>query len=132
MSLAAFESAVQPLLAELAASANAHDADRHMAVYAREPSLTFVFNGQIVRGWDQLREWQHRAWNDGNAKGSYRYAGSPIVEALGNDCGHTIALIAATKEADGGSSVERILAHSALWRRRPEGWRIVFAHESSG
>ena len=45
MSLEAFKSAVMPLLAELEASANAHDTDRHMASYARESSLTFVFNG---------------------------------------------------------------------------------------
>lgn len=131
MSLEAFKSAVMPLLAELEASANAHDTDRHMAAYARESSLTFVFNGEIVRGWDQLRELQRQWWTDGKVKGSYMYVDSPIFEALGDDAGLTTFLIAARKDAVDGSVVEKRLAYSALWRRLPEGWRITFAHESS-
>jgi ketosteroid isomerase-like protein len=131
MSLEAFKSAVMPLLAELEASANAHDTDRHMAAYARDSSLTFVINGKIVRGWNQLRELQRQWWNDGKAKGSYSYLDDPIFEALGDDAGLTTFLIAARKEAADGSVIERRLAYSALWRRLREGWRITFAHESS-
>ena len=131
MSLEAFKSAVMPLLAELEASANAHDTDRHMAAYARESSLTFVFNGEIVRGWDQLRELQRQWWSDGKVQGSYTYVDGPIFEAVGDDAGLTTFLIAARKDAVDGSVVEKRLAYSALWRRLPEGWRITFAHESS-
>lgn len=131
MSLEAFKSAVMPLLAELEASANAHDTDRHMAAYARDSSLIFVFNGRIVRGWDQLREMQRRWWNDGKVKGSYTHLDSPIYEALGDDAGLTTFLIAARNEAIDGRVVERTLAYSALWRRFQYGWRITFAHESS-
>lgn len=131
MSLEAFKSAVVPMLAELEASANAHDTDRHMAAYARDAALTFVFNGQIVRGWDQLRELQRQWWSDGKVKGSYTYVDSPIFEALGDDAGLTTFLIATRKVAVDGRVVEKKLAYSALWRRLPEGWRITFAHESS-
>lgn len=131
MPIEAFKSAVTPLLAELQASANAHDTDRHMAVYAKVASLTFVFNGEIVRGWDELRELQRQWWNDGKVKGTYTYVGGPIFEVLGDDAGLTTFLIAARKEADDGSVVEKMLAYSALWRRFQDGWRIVFAHESS-
>jgi ketosteroid isomerase-like protein len=131
MSLEAFQLAVTPLLAELQASANAHDTDRHLAAYAREPSLIFILNGRIVRGWDQLHELQRQWWSDGKARGSYTYLDRPILEALGDDAGLTTFLIAARKEEVDGRVLERTLAYSALWRRRPEGWRIVFAHESS-
>jgi len=131
MSTETFPSVVAPLLAEMEASANAHDTDRHMAAYARDPSLTFVFNGEIVRGWDALRALQRKWWNDGKATGTYAYVGAPIVEALGDDAGLTTFLIAARRTNDDGSVVERTLAYSALWRRRAEGWRITFAHESS-
>jgi ketosteroid isomerase-like protein len=131
MSIEAFKSAVTPLLAELEASANAHDTDRHMAVYAQDPSLTFVFNGEVVRGWHELRTLQREWWKDGKAKGTYAYLDAPIFEALGEDFGLTTVLIAARKVSDDGSVVERTLAHSALWRRLAEGWRITFAHESS-
>jgi hypothetical protein len=131
MPLEAFAAAVTPLLAELEASANAHDTDRHMASYARESSLTFVFNGEIVRGWDQLRELERQWWSDGKVQGSYTYVDSPIFEVLGDDTGLTTFLIAATKVAVDGSVIEKTLAYSALWRKLPEGWRITFAHESS-
>ena len=131
MSLEAFKSAVMPLLAELQASANAHDTDRHMAAYARDPALTFIFNGRIIRGWGQLRELQRQWWSNGQAEGSYRYLEDPIFEALGDDAGLTTLLISARKESADGSVVEKTLAYSALWRRLPEGWRITFAHESS-
>jgi len=131
MSLEVFKSAVTPLLAELEASANAHDTDRHMAAYARDPSLIFVFNGSIVRGWNQLRELQRQWWNDGKVRGSYTYLDSPIFEALGGDAGLTTCLITAKREAADGSVAETILAYSALWRRLEVGWRITFAHESS-
>lgn len=131
MSIEAFTSAVKPLLAELEASANAHDTDRHMAAYAQDPSLTFVFNGEIIRGWHELRRLQREWWKDGRVKGTYAYLDAPIFEALGEDSGLTTFLIAARKELDDGSLVEKTLAYSALWRRLAEGWRITFAHESS-
>jgi ketosteroid isomerase-like protein len=131
MPLEAFDSAVRPLLAELEASANAHDTDRHMGLYAREPSLTFVFNGEIVRGWDQLRQLQCQWWSDDKPRGGYKYLDGPIIEALGDDAGVTTLLIAAEKKAADGSVVAKTLAYSALWRRFPEGWRITLAHESN-
>jgi hypothetical protein len=60
-----FEQQVAPLMAELLASANAHDVDRHCAAYAREPSLFFIANGEIIPGWDAYRERQRRWWDDG-------------------------------------------------------------------
>jgi len=131
MSIEAFKSAIKPFLAELEASANAHDTDRHMAVYSKDPALTFVFNGEVVRGWDQLCEVQRRWWNDGNVKGSYTYLGDPIFELLGDDAALTTFLIEARRETEDGTRESRTLAYSALWRRLPEGWRITFAHESS-
>ena len=131
MSLDAFKSAVTPLLAELEASANAHDTDRHMAAYAKDPALTFVFDGVVVRGWDQLCELQRRWWDDGRAKGAYIYLGDPIFQPLGDDAGLTTVLIEARRELEDGKLVSKTLAYSALWRRLPEGWRIAFAHESS-
>lgn len=131
MSLEAFKSAVMPLLGELEASANARDTDRHMAAYVRDSSLTFVFNGSLVRGWDRLRELQRQWWSDDSVKVSYVYLDSPIFEALGDDAGLTTFLIAARKVAVDGSVVEKTLAYTALWRRLQGEWRITFAHESS-
>jgi ketosteroid isomerase-like protein len=126
-----FREAVPQLLTELEASANAHDTDRHMAAYANDPQLTFAFDGAVIRGWSALREQQRKWWQDGAATGSYKYAGTPIVETLAEDLGMTTFLIAARTQLPEGRVIERTLAYSALWRKQYDGWRIIFAHESS-
>lgn len=127
----AFQQQVEPLLAEVLASANAHDTDRHMAAYAQDPALIFIIDGEIIRGWEALRERQRQWWNDGKAVGSYEYLGEPTYEALGKDLGLTTLLIAARAQLPDEQLRSRRLAFSALWSRRSEGWRIVHAHESS-
>jgi len=106
-----FQQQVAQLIAELLASANSHDTDRHCAVYARDAALIFIVNGEVIRGWDAYRERQR--------------------EALGDDLGLTTAVIVARAELPDGQIRQRELVASALWKRRPEGWRIVYAHESS-
>jgi len=126
-----FQQQVAQLIAELLASANSHDTDRHCAVYARDAALIFIVNGEVIRGWDAYRERQRQWWDDGRATGSYEYRGEPAYEALGDDLGLTTAVIVARAELPDGQIRQRELVASALWKRRPEGWRIVYAHESS-
>ncbi len=126
-----FRQEVAPLLAELLASANAHDADRHCAVYACDAELVFVANGAIIRGWDAYRERQRQWWNAGRATGVYEYRGEPICQPLGRNLGVTTLIILARNALADGVVRERELVFTALWSERPEGWRIVYAHESS-
>ena len=128
---ATFRKQVAALIAELLASANAHDTDRHCAVYARDAALIFIVNGEVIRGWDAYRERQRQWWDNGRATGLYEYRGEPAYEALGDDLGLTTAVIVARAELPDGQIRQRELVASALWKRRPEGWRIVYAHESS-
>ncbi len=126
-----FQQQVEPLLAEMEASANAHDTDRHLAAYSKDSALTFIINGEIIRGWEALRERQRHWWSDGKATGVYAYLGNPTFEAFSKDLGLTTHLIAARASLTDGQVRERQLAFTALWSRRPEGWRIIYAHESS-
>lgn len=126
-----FQQQVMRLLAEMEASANAHNTDRHLAAYSRDSALIFVFNGEIIRGWDSLREKQRQWWKDGKASAVYEYIGEPICELLGNDLGLTTSLIAARTSLLDGQVHERNLVFTALWSRRQDGWRIIYAHESS-
>ena len=75
--LGIFQQQVVPLLAEMEASANAHDTDRHLAAYSKDSALTFIINGEIIRGWEALRQRQRQWWNDGKATGVYEYLGKP-------------------------------------------------------
>jgi ketosteroid isomerase-like protein len=129
--LGAFQLHVAPLLAEMEASANAHDTDRHLAAFSRNSAHIFIINGAIIRGWEALRERQRQWWNDGQAVRVYEYLGKPICEVLGKDLGLTTLLIAARAHLPDGQVRERQLAFTALWSRRQETWRIIYAHESS-
>ncbi len=129
--LGIFQQQVGPLLAEMEASANAHDTDRHLAAYSKDSALTFIINGEIIRGWEALRQRQRQWWNDGKATGVYEYLGKPTFVVFGKDLGLTTRLIAARASLADGQVRERQLAFTALWSRRPEGWRIIYAHESS-
>lgn len=122
---------VAPLLAEMEASANMHNTDRHLAAYWRNAALIFIFNGEIIRGWDALRERQRQWWGDAKATRSYQYIGEPICELFAEDLGLTTSLIAARAHLPDGKTQERKLVFTALWGRRSEGWRIIYAHESS-
>ena len=62
---------------------------------------------------------------------SCAYLGEPTFEVLSGDLGLTTHLIAAKARLPDGQVRERQLAFTALWSRRPEGWRIIYAHESS-
>src|SRR4029434_6327862 len=126
-----FQQEVGSLLAEMEASANAHDTDRHLAAYSRDSALTFIVNGEIIRGWGALREKQRQWWSDGRATGVYEYLGKPAFELLRTDLGLTTHIIAARARLADGQVRERQLAFTALWSRRPEGWRVIYAHESS-
>lgn len=126
-----FRQNVAPLLAELLASANAHDTDRHCAVYVRDAELIFVANGELIRGWDAYRERQRQWWSAGRATGVYEYRGEPICEPLGENFGLTTLIILARNPLPDGAMRERHLVFTALWSKRAEGWRIVYAHESS-
>ena len=126
-----FQQHVAPLVAELYASANAHDTDRHLAVYARDCALIFIINGEIIRGWDAYRDKQREWWDDGRAVGTYKYVGEPIYEALGEHSGLTTLLMDGRKHLPDGQVGERQIAFTALWNKRPEGWRITYAHEST-
>jgi ketosteroid isomerase-like protein len=129
--LGLFQQQVTPLLAEMEASANAHDTDRHLAAFSRDSALTFIINGELILGWDALRERQRQWWNCGKATGVYEYLGEPTWKVLGKDLGLTTHLIAARASLPDGQVHERQLAFTALWSRWPEGWRIIYAHESS-
>ena len=61
--LEAARAEIAPLFAEMQAAANAHDTDRHVAFFAREPSLLFIINDEAIIGWEALREKQLQWWN---------------------------------------------------------------------
>jgi ketosteroid isomerase-like protein len=129
--LAAARAEIAPLLAEMQAAANAHDIDRHLSFYVREPSLLVVFNGQPIIGWEALREKQRQSWNDGKTDVVYTLVGEPDYRMPAPGLVMVTSILTGSRTLPSGEVGNTAFGISALWQKRPEGWRIIHAHEST-
>lgn len=119
-----------PLLDELLSAANAHDTDRFMALYVRGDALVVQFDDQTLRGWQTVRDQQDEWWAGGTSDAVYRYLAVPIITVIAPDVVSTLqSMEVASTMPDGKKGNVRVVATS-VWRKLPEGWRIVVAHES--
>lgn len=122
---------VAPLLAQMGAAANAHDVARHVGFYAHADSVTFIFNGEATVGWEAIREKQREIWKNGTSDVVYTMRGKPtfLVPAPG--------LVVATfflnsrRTMPNGQTLNGEFAVTSLWQKRPEGWRVIYSHEST-
>lgn len=121
---------LQPLLDEMLLAANAHDTDRFMALYDNSPALVLTFDDTTLRGWQAIRDQQLEWWNGGTSDAVYRLRSAPQVTVIDADVVATLQDMDVTATGpDGKSGTVRVVATS-IWKKLPEGWRIVLAHES--
>lgn len=125
------EREILPLLHEEMVAANAHDTDRFLSTYLHAPELVFVINGRVIRGFDSLREQQLQWWNQGKSDVVYTEQAPPQFQPLGNDVMLVTQQLASRRTGPDGKPVEGTFAVSAIWRRLPDGWRVIYAHEST-
>ena len=124
------EAQLQPLLDEMLLAANAHDTDRFMAVYANSPSLVVTFDDMTMRGWKTVRDQQLEWWNGGNSDAVYRMRSAPTITPISEDVVATLQSMEVTSTGPDGAKGTMQVVATSVWRKLPEGWRIVLAHES--
>lgn len=122
---------IQPLLDEMQLAANTHNTDRFLASYLRGPDLVFVFNGGIIHGWDALREQQLKWWKNGTSDMVYGPRGAPVFTPLGPGFVVVTSPLVSRRTMPDGTVSSGEFAVTMVWQKRPEGWRIVAAHEST-
>ena len=123
---------LEPLLDELQAAANAHDTDRFMALYIKGEGLVAVFNGEEMRGWDNLYAQQLKWWNHGKSDVVYTQRAAPEIFVLGPEAAVVTLLLDSTRTAADGSTVKNEFAISMVWRKFIQGgWKLVYSHEST-
>ncbi|MDP1817564.1 MAG: hypothetical protein Q8K92_24100 [Leadbetterella sp.] len=81
-SLSSARAEILPLFEAMEAAANAHDAEKHVSFYAKEPTLLFVINDRKIKGWDALLEQQRQWWQNGKTDVKYELMASRISECL--------------------------------------------------
>lgn len=127
---------VMPAFEAMQAAANIHDAEGHVAFIANDPRLIFVINGRRIIGWQAVLEQQRKWWPDGKIpagsgrEAPYRLVAGPDFIVIDADTALLSFVLDAPKTDAAGKRLDRTLAISQLWQRRPEGWRATYVHES--
>ena len=128
--LAAARAAIQPVFAEMLRAANAHDAEAHLAAYAKSPTLTFVVNDEVITGWDSLLVRQRGWWQNGKSDAVYAIVGTPRYLMPAPGVVVQTYILSSRRSAPDGSVREGRLGVTDVWREGAEGWRVVYAHEA--
>jgi beta-aspartyl-peptidase (threonine type) len=105
---------------------NRGDIDGFMAAYARSSETTFVSGDEVTRGWETVRDRYAKKYDTQAKMGRLTFSGLTIT-LLCEDAAIVL----------GNWSLERERDHphgkfTLLFRKSPEGWRIVLDHTSSG
>jgi uncharacterized protein (TIGR02246 family) len=126
---AAQPEAVERLVDALLPAANAHDTDRFLAGYLHDSTLVFAFNGTMTTGYASVRDLQQKAWAKTDVVYSQR---APVTYAVlaPNVVVVTDPLGSRRTGADGETKTTDFVV-TMICQKRPEGWRIVYVHESA-
>ncbi|MBP0599133.1 nuclear transport factor 2 family protein [Herbaspirillum sp. LeCh32-8] len=125
------EEEIRAMSNEMLAAANEHNVDKHLKYYVKEPDLIFVYNTKKVRGWDALHVQQTAWWGNGKTDAVYTREDQPVFQVLSPDLMLETASIGSVRTQADGKQLRSMTIYSAVWQKRPEGWRIVYCHESS-
>jgi hypothetical protein len=122
---------IQPLLDDEVLAANAHDTDRFLTAYLHDSTLVFIFNGVVTRGFNALHDQQLKAWNNGPSDVMYSLRGPTDYTVLTPGIVLATMLLTSHRTLPTGETRTTELTVSMVWQKRPEGWRIIQAYESS-
>jgi ketosteroid isomerase-like protein len=125
------ESELTPILAQMETTANKHDVNAFMEFYERSPSMVFVFNGTEIHGFDLLKTEQAKWWQDGKSDAVYTREAAPEFTVLGPDAAVVTLDESSTRTLSDGAKTKGTVMITEVFERRPEGWRIVYSHEST-
>jgi uncharacterized protein (TIGR02246 family) len=121
---------IQSLMDDELQAANAHDTDRFLATYLHDSTLVFVFNGAVMRGFTALRAAQLKAWS-GSTDVAYSVRGPSDFTILTPAIAVVTEQLSSRRTQPSGEVKTNELTVTMVWQKRPEGWRIIQAHESS-
>ncbi|MBN8737295.1 MAG: hypothetical protein J0H27_13640 [Xanthomonadales bacterium] len=124
------EQAIRPQMAKMFQAANAHDTDAFMSAMVHSPKLVFAINGEVILGWDALHAQQVKWWNNGKSEAKYVQNGAPAFMSLGPDVEIVTWPLVGSGTAHSGKATISHFVVTYIWQRLPQGWRIVYGHES--
>lgn len=124
------ERAIRPQMAKMLQAANAHDTDAFMADMVRSADLVFAIDGRVIHGWDALHAQQLKWWHGGRSDARYAEDGAPGFMSLGPTVEIVTWPLTSSRAVPGGKTRSSRFVVTYVWQRQPQGWRIVYGHES--
>jgi ketosteroid isomerase-like protein len=115
------------VLGEQQAAWNRGDVEGFMQGYWNSPQLTFAGSGGITRGWQPVLDRYRRRYPDAQAMGHLDFSQLEVYP-LGKDADAALVLgrwhLKRLSDEPGG-------VFTLVFRRFPEGWRIIHDHTSA-
>lgn len=103
---------------------NHGDIDRFMAGYARSPETTFVSGDEVTRGWQTVRDRYASKYHGRGEMGKLTFSSVTILP-LSGDAAMVLGSWRLERKNDSPHG-----KFTLLFRKLPEGWRIVLDHTS--
>jgi ketosteroid isomerase-like protein len=128
---AAVRSEIEATVRAYAAAHNRGDAGAVAAMYSTQPGVTSIGDGDIVRGWDRIRERVGVLDSLMAAQGHLNVSlGSLDITALGSNYALAIAPYTLTVGA-GGTEVWQRGAMTLVLQKTGKDWKVIHDHTSS-
>jgi len=115
---------VRAVIDAQAAAWNRGDIDAFMDGYARSPTTTFVSGDEVTRGWQTVRDRYAKKYDNREKMGTLTFSEVEITP-LGDDAALVLGSWSLQRKDDRPHG-----KFTLLFRRLPEGWRIVLDHTS--
>src|SRR5439155_26951367 len=115
---------IRAILDAQVAAWNRGDIDAFMQGYARSPKTTFVSGQEVTRGWQTVRDRYARKYDRREKMGTLTFSDVEITP-LGHDAALVLGSWRLQRKEDQPHG-----KFTLLFRRLPEGWRIVLDHTS--
>lgn len=119
---AAEPDSIRALLGAQAAAWNRGDIDGFMEGYARSPKTAFVSGNEVTRGWQTVRDRYAKKYNSRKKMGRLTFSDLEIT-SLGKDAALVLGSWSLQRKDDRPHG-----KFTLLFRKFPEGWRIVMDH----
>ena len=116
---------IQSVLTAQQEAWNRGDIDAFMNGYARSASTVFVSEDEVRRGWETVRDRYHMRYSDRAKMGTLSFSEIEVT-MLSPDAAVVLGRWKLKRETD-----EPHGRFTLIFKRLPEGWRIVHDHTSA-